>query len=259
MNIIDKNKKIFDLIKKLEFYFSNNLNLLKITLPRIQDFDINNDSINFDNYTNYKVYQFCKYHDNYQFKIMSENVQNSNYNGIFSKFFQVNRDIEINDSISIIEDYYDLCIKMNSISKINFQSEIEKYENELLSLFNFKKQKIKFKSISNFDNKLIPYNIDDYLFEITHSNKLINIIHSNVKNKYLGNFNFEHYDLTKSTTLLYWYDNHKCVIPIMDFWVLKDSLLNEDNHYTSYIKIRIHLSKLLAICMKAEKMSDISF
>lgn len=130
---------------------------------------------------------------------------------------------------------------------------------KFLSLFNFKKQKIKFKSMSNFNNKLIPYNIDDYLFEITHSNKLINIIHSNVKNKYLATFNFEHYDLSKSTTLLYWYDEHKCVIPIMDFWVLKDSLLNENNTYTSYIKIRIHLSKLLSICMKVNKMSDISF
>lgn len=246
--IINTSSIIDDFEKKIIDEFK----LLKIDVPIVQKFDINSDYINFDNKYNNQVYQIMETFDDYYVWFLNDLDQ---YDGIFNRFFLINRNSLLDDSNSIVEYYYELCIK-NIWSNNNFQDLIIKIEKIVLDFFNISYKNIKFKNFSNYNKKIIHMNIDDYLYQDVHNHKILNVI--NVDSKLINKENSSFFDNNLFTTLLFWNNIQNNVIPLISF-----SFMNYDKKSSKikqpFIKVKINFSKLLMIYFKKSNINELLF
>ena len=196
-----KNKLIesSNLTHEFEQMIIDKFRLLLVDLAIVQDFDYNFDLINFDNRKNVKIYQFKEMYDDEYVKIINE-LNDSNYDGIFFKYFLINRNNDIDESNAIIEYYYDLCFK-TTWSNTNYNDFILKIEKIILTFFNFNFKNINFKDFTKFNKKINYLNIYDYLYQEVYNKKNLNVI--NVISKYTNLNQSKIYNPKLSTTFLY--------------------------------------------------------
>ena len=239
-----------NLTQRFEQMIIDKFKLLLINLPIVQEFDYNCDLINFDNRKNVKIYQFKEMYDNEYVKIINE-LNDSNYDGIFFKYFLINRNNDIDQSNSIIEYYYDLCFQ-TTWSNTNYNDFILKIEEIILKFFNLNFKNINFKNFSKFNKKINYLNIDDYLYQEVHNKKQLNVI--NVISKYTNLNSSKIYDHKLSTTFLYWYELQNTIIPLISFDFMNN---NMNQNIQPFIKVRIYYTKMLMVFFNQENINKI--
>lgn len=247
-----KNKLIesSNLTQKFEQMIIDKFRLLLVDLAIVQDFDYNYDLINFDNRKNVKIYQFKEMYDDEYVKIINE-LNDSNYDGIFFKYFLINRNNDIDESNSIIEYYYDLCFK-TTWSNTNYNDFILKIEEIILAFFDFNFKNINFKDFTKFNKKINYLNIDDYLYQEVHNKKNLNVI--NVISKYTNLNQSKIYNPKLSTTFLYWYELQNNIIPLISFDFMTN---NMNENIQPFIKVRIYYTKMLMVFFNQKNINKI--
>ena len=247
-----KNKLIesSNLTHEFEQMIIDKFRLLLVDLAIVQNFDYNYDLINFDNRKNVKIYQFKEMYDDEYVKIINE-LNDSNYDGIFFKYFLINRNNDIDESNAIIEYYYDLCFK-TTWSNTNYNDFILKIEKIILTFFNFNFKNINFKDFTKFNKKINYLNIDDYLYQEVYNKKNLNVI--NVISKYTNLNQSKIYNPKLSTTFLYWYELQNNVIPLISFDFMTN---NMNENIQPFIKVRIYYTKMLMVFFNQKNINKI--
>ncbi len=247
-----KNKLIesSNLTHEFEQMIIDKFRLLLVDLAIVQDFDYNFDLINFDNRKNVKIYQFKEMYDDEYVKIINE-LNDSNYDGIFFKYFLINRNNDIDESNAIIEYYYDLCFK-TTWSNTNYNDFILKIEKIILTFFNFNFKNINFKDFTKFNKKINYLNIYDYLYQEVYNKKNLNVI--NVISKYTNLNQSKIYNPKLSTTFLYWYELQNNVIPLISFDFMTN---NMNENIQPFIKVRIYYTKMLMVFFNQKNINKI--
>ena len=247
-----KNKLIesSNLTQEFEQMIIDKFRLLLVDLAIVQNFDYNYDLINFDNRKNVKIYQFKEMYDDEYVKIINE-LNDSNYDGIFFKYFLINRNNDIDESNAIIEYYYDLCFK-TTWSNTNYNDFILKIEKIILTFFNFNFKNINFKDFTKFNKKINYLNIDDYLYQEVYNKKNLNVI--NVISKYTNLNQSKIYNPKLSTTFLYWYELQNNVIPLISFDFMTN---NMNENIQPFIKVRIYYTKMLMVFFNQKNINKI--
>lgn len=247
-----KNKFIesSNLTQEFEQMIIDKFRLLLVDLAIVQDFDYNYDLINFDNRKNVKIYQFKEMYDDEYVKIINE-LNDSNYDGIFFKYFLINRNSDIDESNAIIEYYYDLCFK-TTWSNTNYNDFILKIEEIILTFFDFNFKNINFKDFTKFNKKINYLNIDDYLYQEVYNKKNLNVI--NVISKYTNLNQSKIYNPKLSTTFLYWYELQNNVIPLISFDFMTN---NMNENIQPFIKVRIYYTKILMVFFNQKNINKI--
>ncbi len=247
-----KNKLIesSNLTHEFEQMIIDKFRLLLVDLAIVQDFDYNYDLINFDNRKNVKIYQFKEMYDDEYVKIINE-LNDSNYDGIFFKYFLINRNNDIDESNAIIEYYYDLCFK-TTWSNTNYNDFILKIEKIILTFFNFNFKNINFKDFTKFNKKINYLNIDDYLYQEVYNKKNLNVI--NVISKYTNLNLSKIYNPKLSTTFLYWYELQNNIIPLISFDFMTN---NMNKNIQPFIKVRIYYTKMLMVFFNQKNINKI--
>lgn len=252
-------KQVIKFRNEFKTYIENELNLYSFIFPLVQSFNNNDNLINFDNKNNFQVYQLIQSFDKYYCQLMSEDHLNEIHSGFYHIYNQYNRDGEINSGNSIVEEVIELCIRVNLINQIDFKKLIGNFQKKILDFFKFNVNNICFKDLKKINNQIVKFNIDDYLYQETHKSKLVNIIFHDYKSLYLPKNNDSIYDMNQSTTLLYWYDLQKDVIPLMSFWLTNNKFINRDGYNSfSFLKIKLNFSKLLMILFNKIEISELT-
>ena len=280
--------------KQLEKRLIQKYGLLTIYLPKVKSFSKKNNPrwINFDNKENDRVYQMSEMFDLYQLGIIDEFKLEYDFHGVISNYQRIARDIQVNSINSVVESILDFRIKITTLEKIEPQTLIYEYtqdvfkiivesffeiKNELDIQSNFIDRKINVVSLAKFLKRAHSLKIDEYIVQ-NLSNKKLTLVNdiNNVDSKYLTKADVLTEDVSTSSQLLYWYDEITEVIPLISVSLsstydlarkqLQDNNINVDlfleeldlvKNSPEQIHIKINLSKLIMVLLNKIHIGEV--
>ena len=280
--------------KQLEKRLIEKYGLLTIFLPRVDSFDKKNNPrlINFDNKINDCVYQIKENFDLYQLNLIDQFKLEHGFHGVISNYQKISRDVEVNSINSMVESILDLRIKITSLEKIepetlifNYTQEVYKIicdcfmeiKNELDINSDFIERKINVISLSNYLKRVRSLKVDDYIVQ-NLSNKKLSLITNinNLYSKHLIKADLLTEDVFTSSQLLYWYDDISEVVPLFSIALsanyknaikqLQIDNINVDlyqeelqllKNSPEQIHIKINLSKLIMVLLNKIHIGEV--